>query len=100
MSLLAHGGWFPHTKLHPPHISGALLERPALLERIYHAAISRRLTLVSAPAGSGKTTAVAALRQVHPDLPLAWLMLDEDDNDLMAFLTVLLAAIQHVYAGC
>ena len=90
MSSLTHDHWFPHTKLHPPHISGTLLERPSLLERIYHAMLGCRLTLISAPAGSGKTTAVAVLREAHPELSLAWLMLDEDDNDLMAFLMVLL----------
>jgi LuxR family transcriptional regulator, maltose regulon positive regulatory protein len=100
MSILTHSHWFPYTKLHPPHISGDLLERPGLLERIYHNAASQRLTLVSAPAGSGKTTAVAALREAHPKLPLAWLTLEEDDNDLLAFLVVLLAAIQQVYPGC
>ncbi len=100
MSHVPHGRWFPYTKLHPPHVSGDLLARPSLLERIYQAALSRRLTLISAPAGSGKTTAVAVLGEAHPELSLAWLLLDEDDNDLMTFLTVLLAAIQHVYPGC
>jgi LuxR family transcriptional regulator, maltose regulon positive regulatory protein len=100
MSILTHGHWFPHTKLHPPHISGDLLERPGLLERIYHNATSQRLTLVSAPAGSGKTTTVAALREAYPHLQLAWLTLEADDNDLLAFLVVLLAAIQQAYPGC
>jgi LuxR family maltose regulon positive regulatory protein len=100
MSIVTHAGWFPHTKLHPPHNSGDLLERPSLLERIYRTATSQRLTLVSAPAGSGKTTAIAALREAYPDLPLAWLTLEADDNDLLAFLVMLLAAIQQVYPGC
>jgi LuxR family transcriptional regulator, maltose regulon positive regulatory protein len=100
MPTLPHERWFPHTKLLPPYISGDLLERPGLLERIHRAATSQRLTLVSAPAGSGKTTAIAALREAYPNLPLAWLMLEQDDNDLLAFLALLLAAIQHVYPGC
>jgi LuxR family transcriptional regulator, maltose regulon positive regulatory protein len=100
MSIVTHGGWFPHTKLHPPYISGDLLERPGLLERIHRAVTTHRLTLVSAPAGSGKTTAIAALRDAHPNLPLAWLTLEEDDNDLVAFLAMLLGAIQQVYPGC
>jgi LuxR family transcriptional regulator, maltose regulon positive regulatory protein len=100
MSSLPHGRWFPHTKLHPPHISGDLLERPSLLGRIYRAATTHRLTLVSAPAGSGKTTAVAALRAAHPGLALAWLTLEGDDNEPLAFLAMLLAAFQQVYPGC
>lgn len=55
--------------------------------------MKRRLTLVSAPAGFGKTTLVVAwLKQ--SDLPAAWLSLDEADNDLPRFLAYLAAAFQ------
>jgi LuxR family maltose regulon positive regulatory protein len=56
---------------------------------------NRKLTLVSAPAGFGKTTLVVAwLKQI--DLPAAWLSLDEADNDLPRFLAYLAAAFQQV----
>lgn len=56
----------------------------------------RRLTLVSAPAGFGKTTLVVDwLRQIN--VPAAWLSLDEADNDLPRFLTYLAAAFQQVH---
>jgi LuxR family maltose regulon positive regulatory protein len=56
----------------------------------------RRLTLVSAPAGFGKTTLVVDwLKQL--DTPAAWLSLDEADNDLPRFLTYLAAAFQQVH---
>jgi LuxR family maltose regulon positive regulatory protein len=58
----------------------------------------RKLTLVSAPAGFGKTTLVVAwLKQAG--LPVAWLSLDEADNDLPRFLAYLAAAFQQVDEG-
>ncbi|HEY69893.1 MAG TPA: tetratricopeptide repeat protein [Anaerolineae bacterium] len=57
--------------------------------------LSRRMILLSAPAGSGKTT---LLSQWIADLaiPVAWLSLDERDNDLARFLTYLVAALRGV----
>jgi LuxR family maltose regulon positive regulatory protein len=56
-----------------------------------------RLTLVSAPAGFGKTTVlsdwVAALSAEHPDARVGWLSLDEGDNDLARLLAHLAAAL-------
>lgn len=88
--------WFPLTKLQPPQLSGAILNRPRLVERLYRAVTGHRLTLLSAPAGSGKTTALIALRQCYPDLPLAWVTLDAADNDPGSFLTLVLAALQRL----
>ena len=51
------------------------------------------LTLVSAPAGYGKTTLISHWLETL-DRPSAWLSLDEDDDDLILFLTYLLAAIE------
>jgi len=55
--------------------------RPRLLELLRKISNSR-ITLVSAPAGYGKTTLLAHWRQVEEaDLPFAWVSLDEQDND-------------------
>ena len=56
---------------------------------------ARKLTLVSAPAGFGKTTLVTEWlsRLEHP---VAWLSLDEEDNDPARFLSYLVAALQTV----
>jgi LuxR family maltose regulon positive regulatory protein len=57
--------------------------------------MKKRLTLVSAPAGFGKTTLMVDwLKQI--DVPVAWLSLDEADNDLPRFLAYLAAAFQQV----
>jgi LuxR family transcriptional regulator, maltose regulon positive regulatory protein len=79
----------------PPH-RPSLVPRPRLfklLDEGLHA--KRRLTLISAPAGFGKTTLVVDwLQQV--DFQAAWLSLDEADNDLARFLAYLVASLQEV----
>ena len=84
------------TKLHRPQLPHDLVERSRLLERLDQRR-QRPLTLVSAPAGYGKTTLVSSWLATS-DWPSAWLSLDEDDNDLSLFLTYVLAAIQTVFA--
>lgn len=83
------------TKLHRPHTSAPLVPRPRLLEQLT-AGLNRRLTLISAPAGYGKTTVVNQWLDTL-DLPWAWLSLDEQDGDLAVFLSYLLAALRTVY---
>src|SRR4051812_23602857 len=56
---------------------------------------SRKLTLVSASAGFGKTTAIASWIAAH-DLPVAWISLDAGDNDPLIFFTYLLAALRTI----
>ena len=71
-----------------------LVPRPRLIERLDEG-LPGKLTLISAPAGFGKTTLVSSwLDQVA--LPVAWLSLDEDDNDFARFLTYLIAALQTI----
>jgi len=53
------------------------------------------LTLISAPAGFGKTTLVSSWLE-HVKLPAAWLSLDEDDNDFARFLAYFVAALQTI----
>lgn len=87
--------WIAQTKLYPPRLREDVVTRQHLLSTLHSALTSRTLTLISAPAGCGKTTLLAALTQLHPDLRPAWLSLDESDNDPIRFLRVLIAALQH-----
>ena len=83
------------TKLHRPRVSDDLVLRPHLLDRL-NRGLDRKLTLVSAPAGFGKTTLVASwLESCHR--PSAWFSLDESDNDLFLFLSYLVAAIRTLF---
>jgi LuxR family maltose regulon positive regulatory protein len=90
------------TKLHIPPVRPGLVSRPRLIERL-NAGLNRRLTLVSAPAGFGKTTLVS--EWVHrigahrAALQVAWLSLDEGDSDLVRFLAYLIAALRTIEAN-
>ena len=87
------------TKLYIPPPRAKTVFRPCLVERLNEGlSAGRKLTLISASAGFGKTTLVsewvASCRQ-----PVAWLSLDEGDNDPTRFLTYLIAALQTVTAS-
>ena len=69
------------TKLHPPPVREETITRERLLERL-RSGSDRSLTLVACPAGFGKTTLLAAWREAEAGRkPVAWLTLDEGDND-------------------
>ena len=69
------------TKLHPPSVREETITRDRLLERL-RSGSDRSLTLVACPAGFGKTTLLAAWREAEAGRkPVAWLTLDEGDND-------------------
>ncbi len=70
--------------------------RSRLIERL-NEGLHRKLTLVSAPAGFGKTTLVSAWL-ASCDQPAAWLSLDAKDNDPVRFLTYFVAALQTIAA--
>src|SRR5574342_224182 len=81
-----------HTKLRLPFTRSALVPRLRLQEQIAQG-LRGPLTLITAPAGFGKTTLVAAY-VTHRGLPVAWLSLDKDDNQTGRFLSYLVAALQ------
>jgi LuxR family maltose regulon positive regulatory protein len=82
------------TKLHVPRWRRSLVARPRLSERLSRGAESA-LTLVSAPAGFGKTTLLAEWLAVATagGRSVAWLSLDQRDNDPALFWTYLVAAL-------
>jgi LuxR family maltose regulon positive regulatory protein len=82
------------TKLYLPPPRPHLVSRPRLLERL-NAGLHHKLTLISAPAGFGKTTLVSEWL-AGCERPAAWLSLDEGDNNPARFLTYLIAALQTI----
>ncbi|NUM43345.1 MAG: hypothetical protein HUU38_01460 [Anaerolineales bacterium] len=84
----------PRTKLLPPQLAEGTLHRAHLLQDLHQAVTTKRLMLLTAPAGAGKTTSMVALHAAHPELSFAWATLDEGDNEPNTFLQVLIAAIQ------
>jgi LuxR family maltose regulon positive regulatory protein len=99
------------TKLYIPPLRQEMVSRPRLVERL-NAGLDRKLTLISAPAGFGKTTLLsewisalelrtgksARARDLHVDTrkQVAWLSLDEGDNDAGRFWTYVIAALQTI----
>jgi LuxR family maltose regulon positive regulatory protein len=87
------------TKLYIPPVRPELVPRPRLIERLnVGACSSRKLTLISAPAGFGKTTLVSAWLS-GLEQPPAWLSLDAGDNDPVRFLSYVIAALQTILPG-
>ena len=85
------------TKLRRPSTPLLLIARPRLLEQLA-AYVDRRLILVSAPAGYGKTALISNWLEAAGSA-YAWLSLDEQDNDPATFLLYLVAAIRSAYPG-
>jgi LuxR family transcriptional regulator, maltose regulon positive regulatory protein len=82
------------TKLYLPRLRPNVVSRPRLLERL-NEGLHRKLTLIAAPAGFGKTTLVSEW-VVTCGQPVAWLSLDDQDSDPARFLTYFIAALRTV----
>ena len=89
-----------NTKLYIPRIRPEIITRPRLIEQL-NDGLYRKLTLISAPAGFGKTTLVsewvemltsADQRDGRTEHGIGWLSLDENDDDRVRFLTYIVAA--------
>jgi LuxR family maltose regulon positive regulatory protein len=90
------------TKLYIPALRPSYIQRKQLLNKLNDRLktkdklFNRKLTLVSAPPGFGKTTLVSSW--IHQlDQPAAWLSLDEGDNEKNRFLFYLVTALQETY---
>ena len=85
------------TKIVPPRRRPDLLDRPRLLD-VLLGSLHRRLIVVSAPAGFGKTSLLVdfAYRLDHP---VCWYTVTESDGNLWTFARYVVGAIQHQYPG-
>ncbi len=79
------------TKLYVPSIRSRIIDRAPLISRL-NEGLAHKLSLVSAPAGFGKTTLISEW-VTGCEHPAAWLSLDAGDNDPIRFLTYLIAAL-------
>jgi LuxR family maltose regulon positive regulatory protein len=82
------------TKLYIPPLRPGSVRRPHLVERL-NAGLDRKLALVSAPAGFGKTTLLSEWVG-YLEQPVAWLSLDPSDGDVSRFWRYVIAALQTV----
>ncbi|MCU0507154.1 MAG: LuxR C-terminal-related transcriptional regulator [Anaerolineae bacterium] len=91
------------TKLNRPPLTGDFVVRPRLLAKL-NSGLSRKLILISAPAGFGKSTLAVSWLQsltspnpVGPPVNSAWFSCDEGDNSLAHFLRYVIAAVRIVF---
>jgi LuxR family maltose regulon positive regulatory protein len=85
------------TKLFMPPVRDSLVERPELLRQL-DSTYDVRLTLVTAPAGYGKSTLVTSWL-ARKNRPRAWISLDEQDNIPLQFLSYLVGALERIESG-
>jgi LuxR family maltose regulon positive regulatory protein len=90
-------GYILYTKLQRPPVAPDIVPRDRLLDRL-NAGLQRPLTLISAPAGYGKST-LSSRWAAGCDYPNAWVSLEESDSDLQLFLSYVLAAVQRLFPG-
>ncbi|WP_308638373.1 LuxR C-terminal-related transcriptional regulator [Paenibacillus silvisoli] len=83
------------TKLYIPFARSKVVLRQRLIDRINEGLDRRKLTLISASAGFGKTT-LASEWAASCDRPVAWLSLDEGDNEAASFLAHFIAALKTI----
>ncbi|GHO46369.1 LuxR C-terminal-related transcriptional regulator [Ktedonospora formicarum] len=85
------------TKIIPPFLPSSMIARSRLIVSL-HASTDRKLILITGPAGSGKTTLLNAwVRELT--CSVAWVTLDENDNELARFWSYVLAALQKCSPG-
>ena len=89
--------FFLRTKLLPPRPAPSLLPRPRLTERLEQN-LAHAVTLVTAPAGSGKTTLVADFIRTGAR-PFVWYQLDQTDADPLVFLGYVTHGIRRLVPG-
>jgi LuxR family maltose regulon positive regulatory protein len=79
------------TKIHPPRLREELLLRTRLVNQL-HVHLERKLIILSAPAGYGKTSLLIEFAS-ETEFPVCWFTLDNFDRDLRTFLEYFIAAI-------
>jgi LuxR family maltose regulon positive regulatory protein len=82
------------TKLHIPRAGNNIVHRSVLHEKL-NIGLNRKLVLISAPAGFGKTTVVSDWIEQNK-IPAAWFSLDNGDNDPVDFLSYIISGIQSI----
>lgn len=83
------------TKIHIPPLHGNLVNRTQLIQRLNEEVVNRRLTIISAPAGYGKSTLLAEwISQL--DIPVAWLSLERGENVPARFWKYFITALYEI----
>ena len=86
------------TKLFAPPLHPTLIRRPRLLKSLDRA-LRCKLTIISAPAGSGKSTLISEWKTTRAEDCLTWVTLDSTDNDPTQFWSYVVGALATCYPG-
>ena len=89
--------WLAQTKFISPRLRDDIVPRQRLRDALSSAIRNRALTLVSAPAGYGKTTLLTSLAAAFPKISIVWISLDQEDNDPAHFPAALIGGLQRTY---
>jgi LuxR family transcriptional regulator, maltose regulon positive regulatory protein len=84
------------TKLHIPLAGANIVHRPGLYEKL-NIGLGRKLIVISAPAGFGKTILLSDWIHQHK-IPTAWFSIDNGDNDPVEFLSYIISGIQSIHS--
>ena len=82
------------TKLHIPSLGKNLVHRSSLFDKL-NEGLNRKLILISAPAGFGKSTVISEWINQY-EIPTAWFSIDSNDNDPVDFFNYVISAIQGI----
>lgn len=85
------------TKLHTPKKIHGLVRRQNLIDRL-DKGCAKKLSLISAPAGFGKTTLLGEWISVA-QMPVAWISLDKEDNDAIRFIHYFISAVENFWGN-
>src|SRR5690349_4456489 len=91
-------GGLVQTRFLPPLPRTDVFIRPRLTQTLHKMLSNGNVLLVSAPAGFGKTTLISTLPLILPRLQMAWLSVDEEDNDPLQFVMSLAAALRQLHS--
>jgi ATP/maltotriose-dependent transcriptional regulator MalT len=87
------------TKLFPPRPAGRSLPRERLTDMLRQGSGGRRLTLIAAPGGYGKTILLSSWVETEQQRPVAWVSIDERDNDPVVLWAHIIEALRRVSSG-
>jgi ATP/maltotriose-dependent transcriptional regulator MalT len=87
------------TKLFRPQPGGRTLARERLIERLRHGSGGRRLTLVAAPGGYGKTILLSSWVDTEEERPVAWVSIDDRDDDPVVLWAHIIESLRQVSSG-
>jgi LuxR family maltose regulon positive regulatory protein len=87
------------TKLFPPQPAGRTLARERLVGMLRHGSGGHRLTLLAAPGGCGKTVLLASWVEAEPERPVAWVSIDDRDDDPVVLWAHVIESLRRVSSG-